>query len=309
LIGRIRFRSLSAIRVIRSATDRVRIMHEDRLNRIRHVALDLDGTVYEGDTLFPWTRPALETLQNLGVRYTFLTNNSSRSAVDYQDRLGRMGIPADHLEVHTSGQAAIRYLAARHPDVRRLFVLGTPSLGRELASAGFLVAGDSPDEAVDAVVVGFDTTLTFERLCRAAWWIRRGKPFIATHPDRICPTDRRTVLVDCGSVTAALREATGRAPDAVVGKPDPRMLDGILEAHALAPGELAMVGDRLYTDIPMAREAGALAVLVLSGESTRVEAEAADPPPDVVVENLGAFVEDLRRTRVDSSRPREAGEG
>jgi NagD protein len=285
------------------------MVHDDRLNRIRHLALDLDGTVYEGDTLFPWTRPALETLGKLGVGYTFLTNNSSRSAVDYQAHLGRMGIPAHRPEVHTSGQAAIRYLVARRPDVRRLFVLGTPSLRREVASAGFGVAGDSPDEAVDAVLVGFDTTLTFERLCRAAWWIGRGKLFVATHPDRICPTDRPTVLVDCGAVTAALREATGRAPDAVVGKPDPRMLDGILEAHALAPGELAMVGDRLYTDIPMAREAGALAVLVLSGESTRVDAEAADPPPDLVVENLGAFVDVLRRTRADPPRAREPGEG
>jgi len=280
----------------------------DRLSRIRHVALDLDGTVYEGDTLFPWTPSALATFGNLGVRYTFVTNNSSRSASDYETHLGRLGISANRTQIHTSGQAAIHYLARRLPEVRRLFILGTPSLRREFLAAGFVVAGDSPDEDADAVIVGFDTTLTFERLCRAAWWIQRGKPFIATHPDRICPTDRPTVLVDCGSVTAALCEATGRAPDAVVGKPDPRMLDGILEAHGLEPSGLAMVGDRLYTDVLMARNAGALAVLVLSGESTRVEAEAADPPPDIVVENLGAFA-DMLQTRVDGRRRFEPGEG
>jgi NagD protein len=271
----------------------------DRLNRIRHVALDLDGTVYEGGTLFPWTLPALATFGKLEIRYTFLTNNSSRSAVEYRAHLGQLGIPADLTQVHTSGQAAIRYLADRHSEVRRLFILGTPSLRGEFAAAGFVLAGETATDEPDAVIVGFDTTLTFERLCRAAWWIQRGKPFIATHPDRICPTDQPTVLVDCGSLSAALREATGRAPDAVVGKPDPKILAGVLETHGLEPFELAVVGDRLYTDIQMARAASALAVLVLTGESTRDESETADPAPDLVVENLGAFAEALLRSRVD----------
>ena len=117
-------------------------------------------------------------------------------------------------------------------------------------------------------VVGFDTELTFARLCRAAYWISKGKPFIATHPDRICPTDQPTVLVDCGAICAALEQAAGRGPDVVLGKPDPCMLRGILSRHALAPEQLAMVGDRLYTDMAMARRAGALGVLVLTGETT-----------------------------------------
>src|SRR5207302_5346002 len=104
--------------------------------------------------------------------------------------------------------------------------------------------------------VGFDTTLVFSRLCRAAYWIKQGKPFIATHPDLVCPTDYPTVLVDCGSVCAALEKAAGRSPNAVLGKPDPGMIAGILERHNLAPAELAMAGDRLYTDMEMARLAG-----------------------------------------------------
>ena len=121
----------------------------------------------------------------------------------------------------------------------------------------------------DAVVLGFDRTLTFERICEAAWWISRGKPYLATHPDMICPTNEETVLVDTGAVIAALAKATGRKPDVIPGKPDPRMLDGICKRHGLKRNELAMVGDRLYTDMAMAQRAGALGVLVLTGEATR----------------------------------------
>jgi len=110
------------------------------------------------------------------------------------------------------------------PAVRRLFVLGTASMSRELASAGFVLSADSASDVPDGVLVGFDTDLKFARLCRAAYWISKGKPFIATHPDRVCPTDRPTVLVDCGSICAALKEAAGRGPDVVLGKPDPCML-------------------------------------------------------------------------------------
>ena len=108
------------------------------------------------------------------------------------------------------------------------------------------------------MLVGFDQTLTYARLCRAAWWITQGKPYFATNPDRVCPTDQPTVLVDCGSITAALQTATGCAPKAVLGKPDPAMLEGILRGHHLAAEKLAMVGDRLYTDMAMARRAGAV---------------------------------------------------
>jgi NagD protein len=176
-----------------------------------------------------------------------------------------------------------------HPQARRLFVLGTSSLCREIADGGFILAKDDPRDEPDAVVVGFDTSLTFSRLCRAAYWIKQGKPFIATHPDRVCPTDEPTLLVDCGSICAALTKATGREPDAVLGKPDPIMIRGILERHELVADQLAMVGDRLYTDMVMASRAGALGVLVLTGETTAAEAARTEIPVDVVVADLQAF--------------------
>jgi hypothetical protein len=117
-----------------------------------------------------------------------------------------------------------------------------------------------------AVVVGFDMTLSYDRLCKAAYWISTGLPFIATHPDMVCPTDQSTVLVDCGAICACLTAATGRWP-VVLGKPDPAILLNLCVRHAVAPEEMAMVGDRIYTDIVMAQKAGAVAVLVLSGEA------------------------------------------
>ena len=268
-----------------------------RLRRIRHVALDLDGTIYRGTSLFPSTLPFLKLLEALGIGHTFLTNNSSRSTRDYLAHFESFGLKLSEDQLMNSTQSTVQFLRESMPGVRRLFILGTPSLIEELRAVGFISTADDATDEPDAVVVGFDTTLVFSRLCRAAYWIARGKPFIATHPDRACPTDQPTVLVDCGSLCAALEKATGRAPDRVLGKPDPAMLRGILQRHALSADELAVVGDRLYTDMAMARSAGVLAVLVLTGETSRADLDPAGSPADLVVPGLGEFGEQLRLAR------------
>jgi HAD superfamily hydrolase (TIGR01450 family) len=260
-----------------------------RLRRIRHVALDMDGTIYSGQRVFSCTRPFLSSLERLGIGWTFLTNNSSKSVADYVKHLRGMGIAAQPGDFFTSTQATIRCLQESLPKVRRIFVLGTQSMRREIAAAGYRLTADSGDDEPDAVVAGFDTALRFSRLCRAAWWIKTGKPYIASHPDFVCPTSEPTVLVDCGSVCAALHAATGRWPDIIPGKPDARMLRGILHRHGLKPDELAMLGDRLYTDIVMARRAKALAVLVLTGEATRADTARSKTKPDLVLPDVGEF--------------------
>ncbi len=267
------------------------------LRNIRHIALDMDGTIYSGGTLFEATGPFLALLGELGIGYTFLTNNSSKSLKDYLVHLRNFGIEATEDQLYTSTQATLEYLREELPAVRRLFVLGTTSLRQEMAAAGFELTKDDPTDEPEVVVVGFDTTLTFSRLCRAAYWIKQGKLFIATHPDRTCPTDQPTVLVDCGSICAALAQATGRTPQAVLGKPDPRMIRGIARRHSLAPEHLAMVGDRLYTDLAMARRAGVFGVLVLTGETTATAAARHSPPPDLVVASLAEFGAQLRAAR------------
>lgn len=259
-------------------------MEMQRLESIRHVALDMDGTLYRGSTLFDFTPPFLDRLRELGIGYTFLTNNCSKSVQDYLLHLGRLGIDATEDQIYTSGLCAIDYLRREIPRAQRLFVLGTASLFREMRNAGYYIT--APDDEPDVVVVAFDTALSYERLCKAAWWIRQGKPFIATHPDRNCPTDQPTVLVDCGAVTACLQLAAGRPPDAVLGKPDPSMLRGLLERHQLEASQLAMVGDRLNTDILMARRTGALGVLVLTGETTREDVCGSADAPDLILPSV-----------------------
>jgi NagD protein len=176
-----------------------------------------------------------------------------------------------------------------------LFVLGTPGLHDEFAGAGFGIVDAEPD----AVVVGFDNDLTYQRLALTAYWIARGLPYIATHPDRVCPTDRPIVLPDCGAICALLESATGRQPDAIPGKPNPAMLQSIFDQHGLSPGEVAVVGDRLYTDIRMALDAGAVAVLTLTGETKQSDVDAADEVsrPDIIIADLNEFTRLLQDAR------------
>jgi NagD protein len=262
-----------------------------KLCAIRHVALDMDGTIYMGSRLFPWTKDFLTRLTAMGIGYSFLTNNPSKSIADYLAKLAGMGIEASREEMYTTALATIDYIKSCHPQARRLFILGTPSMTAEFVAAGFVAISDSTDDRPDLLVVGFDLTLTYEHLCRASWWASQGIPYVATNPDRVCPTDLPTVLVDCGSICKCIEHATGRIPDITLGKPDPTMLSGIMEHYGLQPHEIAMVGDRIYTDIAMARNAGAFGVLVLSGETTGEIAAATDPQPDLTVPSLKEFGE------------------
>ena len=270
---------------------------KQRLAGIRHVALDMDGTIYMGNALFPFTIPFLRRLREMGITYSFLTNNPSKSLDDYLLKLHKMGIEATEEEMYTTTVATIDYLKAHYPSARRLFLLGTPSMISQFEKAGYISTADSADDVPDVVIAAFDMSLVYSRLCRAAWWIAQGLPYIATNPDRVCPTNERTVLVDCGSICRCLEHATGRRPDITLGKPDPNMLIGIEQQKQLQPEQIAMVGDRIYTDIEMARNAHAFGVLVLSGETTLEVAQAAPHQPDLIVENIGELASLLALAR------------
>lgn len=263
--------------------------HEElmsKLRRLKHVALDMDGTIYMGATLFPYTKPFLAGVKELGLGYSFLTNNPSSSIADYLAKLARLGVAATEEEMYTTALATIDYIKTHYPEAKRLFMLGTPSMITEFEKAGFESAADDPNDRPDVLVVAFDKSLVYERLCRAAWWISQGVPYIATNPDRVCPTDQPVVLVDCGSICACLTHATGRTPDITLGKPDPNMLSGILHRYGLESDEVAMVGDRIYTDIEMAHNANAFGVLVLSGETTLDIADAAPKQPHLICDSI-----------------------
>jgi NagD protein len=281
---------------------------KEKLSKIRHLALDMDGTIYMGTTLFPFTIDFLSEMKANGIGYSFLTNNPSKSVADYLKKLEGLGIEADEENMYTTSLAAIDYIKSHYPSAKRLFLLGTPSMISQFEKAGFESCADNPDDVPDVLVGAFDMTLEYSRLCRAAWWASQGIPYIATNPDRVCPTDQRTVLVDCGSICKCIEHATGRKPDITLGKPDPNMLKGILERHGLKPEEIAMVGDRIYTDTAMAHNAGAFGVLVLSGETTLETADAVaedartNPapeffPPDLICRDIKELGELLLASR------------
>ena len=269
----------------------------ERLRKLKHFALDMDGTIYLGATLFPYTKGFLGGVKEMGLRYSFLTNNPSASLDDYLAKLAKLGVVAEREEMYTTSIATVDYIKTHYPEAKRLFLLGTPSMISEFEKAGFVSTAESADDVPDVVVVAFDKTLEYDRLCRAAYWVQQGLPYVATNPDRVCPTDQPTVLVDCGSICKCIEHATGRKPDIVLGKPDPNMLTGVQSRYGVRADEVAMVGDRIYTDIEMAFNAGAMGVLVLSGETTLEVADKAPRQPDLIAENISVLGELLARSR------------
>lgn len=269
-----------------------------QLSQIRHVALDMDGTIYLSNTIFPYTIAFLKRLTDMGITYSFLTNNPSKSLADYLHKLEIMGIPCEPEQMYTTTIATIDYIKANYPQARKLFLLGTPSMISQFEEAGFISTADDPDDVPDIIVASFDMNLEYSRLCRAAWWISQGVTYLATNPDFVCPTDQRTVLVDCGSICRCLEAATGRKPDVTLGKPDPNMLSGICRRMNLEPSQIAMVGDRIYTDIAMAHNAGAFGVLVLSGETTLEVAKQAERQPSLICRDIEELGELLAQSRL-----------
>ena len=251
------------------------------LRNIKLFLLDLDGTFYLGPRLFPWSIPFMQTLHEQGRDHLFLTNNSSASRAYYAEKLTRMGFATLPEEIFSSTTATIIYLK-RHSPQAKLYVLGTPMMEMELQDAGLTLVQDEPD----IVVLGFDQTLTYAKLKTACYWLRKGKMYLATHPDINCPTEDEPIP-DIGAMIELIAASTTRRPDVIIGKPNPPMIDAVFERLPYQRHEVAMVGDRLYTDIQTGINAGIVSILVLSGETTRVMYDAWGQRADFVFAHLG----------------------
>lgn len=250
--------------------------------------LDMDGTIYLGDRVFDCTLPFLSLLKEQGKHYIFLTNNCTRNRYAYLTRLEKMGIPVEPDGVFTSGEATTIYLNKQKPGAR-IYLLGTPSLEEEFREAGFVLT----DQDIDYAVLGFDTDLTYEKLRKLCDFVRYGTPFIATHPDFNCPTDGG-FIPDVGSMLALVEASTGRRPDYIVGKPNRGIIDALCEKNGLRHEDIAMVGDRLYTDIAVGVNAGITSILVLSGESTTEDLAKSAVKPDYVFDDLSGITASIR---------------
>ena len=253
----------------------------------------MDGTLYLGDDVYPGARELMDALSARRKKYVYLTNNSSRAGTDYITRLRRLGFPCEKENVFTSGMATALYLNQQYPDAS-VYLAGTRAFYRELQEYGIRLVNDESGhtdaDIVDVVVQGFDTELTYEKLERACHFLRRGAVFLAANPDWVCPMPDDEVLPDCGSICSLLTASSGVKP-IFIGKPNRNMIDVISVQTGIPNERICAVGDRLYTDIAVAQNAGAVSLLVLSGETNISMVDASDRKPDLILQSVKDLLE------------------
>ena len=269
------------------------MLNTEKLNNVKLFLLDMDGTIYLSDTLIDGADDFLDTLTEKNRDYLFLTNNSSKDSLDYVAKLEGLGINVKPETVLTSGHATIKYLHAQQPEQQpSVYLLGTPSLERQFRDSGVRLVNDT-DETPDYVVLGFDTTLTYDKIWKACDFLNNGVKFIATHPDFVCPLKDRHGMPDTGAMIRMFEAATGKEPE-VIGKPNRYMVDLIAAERGLDKSEIAIVGDRMYTDIRMGMDSGIVSILVLSGETTEAMiAENDSIKPDYVFASVAELATKL----------------
>ncbi len=255
--------------------------------------LDMDGTIYLDENLFDGTVDFLNYVKEIGGRYIFMTNNSSKSVDKYIEKLARMGIDATEEDFVTSVNATIPVLEAAN--YKKIYAFGTESFKQQLRDAGLPIT-DKLEDGIDCLCLGFDTELTFGKLEDACILLNRGVDYIATNPDWVCPTWYGSVP-DCGSISQILQTATGRLPR-FIGKPQPEMVYLSMEKTGFTREQTAVMGDRLYTDIACGVNAGIGTVFVLSGEGTMEDVEKSDIKPECIFKNIREFLNYLRENKL-----------
>ena len=237
------------------------------LQQAKYFIFDMDGTFYLGDQMIPGAGDFAHSLAAFGLEYRFYTNNSSNSAAVCQEKLRKMDFEATLEEIILSSDVAADYLNGHCPGAR-VYLLGNERLTEDMLRAGINLVEEQPD----LVLLGFDTTLNYEKITKAANWIAAGLPYYATHPDRNCPVTGG-FLPDTGSMIALFEASAGRRP-VVFGKPERFTVDYLLKRLQCEPEQLVFVGDRLETDIAIGARHGIPSVLVLTGVTTREAYEA-----------------------------------
>ncbi len=253
------------------------------LDGIKIVFLDLDGTIYIGDKLIPGATDFLNRCEEKGVQRFFLSNNSSKSVTEYLAKLHGLGIPAEANDVLLSTHDLLSWLGKE--GVTETFLVGTDGMRSMLEEVGISTRSSEPQY----VVLGYDTQIDYEKLATASIHLHNRVPLVASHPDMVCPSPDGG-LPDVGAYLALFKATTGVEPTHICGKPNAGMILHKIEELGLQPSECAMVGDRLYTDMEMAEKAGVVGVLVLSGEATLDDLEAAPQTPAVVVNSVAELL-------------------
>jgi len=256
--------------------------------RFGGIVFDMDGVLFRGRQAISGAPEAVARAREAGLKASFLTNNSTRHRRTYVDKLRALGIPAGPADVMSSAYAAALYLRdelAGRPATA--YVVGGRGLEEELREVGLRITdGTGP---VDFVVVGMDTSFTYEKLYRAQQAIVQGAQFIATNTDPVYPTETG-FQPGGGAIVAALEACVRRPPDLIVGKPRPVGVQMLVRAWDLPPECCALIGDQIGTDIVAGNRAGVYTILVLTGISSREQAQLAqgEEKPEGIFEDVGA---------------------
>lgn len=259
------------------------------LTVIKALILDMDGVLWKGDQPIGNLSATFERVNALGLKFTFVTNNATRTVQQYAQKLRGFGVETKPEQIINSSVATARYLRQRFPNGGNVFVLGETGLVETLAEQGFRHA----DHDVLAVVAAMDRQLTYEKVRRATLLIRGGALFVATNPDRTFPTPEGLVP-GAGAIIALLETATDAHP-IIIGKPSPDMYTFALERMCVKSADTLVVGDRLETDIAAGQKIGCWTALMLSGVTTLQQSHTWSPPPDIIVENLPVLLEKFPR--------------
>lgn len=253
--------------------------------KIKCFILDMDGTIYLGNELFPFTKDFLKKVEDTGREYYFFTNNSSKSQQAYIEKLEKFGIKIAKKQMMISSHVIIKHLK-EHYEGKSIYVVGTPSLIQEFKYFDMNLTEEDPD----IVVLGFDTSLTYEKLSKACHYIRNECTYFGINPDWNCPMEGGRFIPDCGSMAKLIEASTGKFPE-FFGKPSKHTLDYMIKETGYEPEEIAIVGDRLYTDIAVADQSNVTSILVLSGESTGEDIRTSKVKPDSIFEDLSGITE------------------
>ena len=242
--------------------------------------IDLDGTVYIENELVDGVTTFLNNINNQNNNYYFLSNNSSRSKEDYVDKMKKMGIEIIEDQMILSTDGLIEYLIKSK--IKDVFVVCTRSMEKSIAQMSIETQSNQPEY----VVVGYDTELVYDKLRRAAIFLNNGVKLLATHCDIVCPS-KEGPIPDIGSILALLEKSTNKKPEKVFGKPNIEMIEHILKQENVEPDEIIIIGDRLYTDMELAKRIGCDFILVLSGETTLEDLDNIQDIPDLIVNDVG----------------------
>jgi HAD superfamily hydrolase (TIGR01450 family) len=264
-------------------SDRVFSGLYSKIADIDNVLLDLDGTLYVGDRAVANASLAIDDLRRLGKKIYFFSNNSSKIKAEIVTKLETLGIQASDSQIVLSTDGLIEYL--KKEKVENIHVLGTNAFKKVLLDEGFCIDSDKPEY----VVLGYDTELTYQKLCTACRYLNEGVDMIATHCDNFCPTEHGPVP-DIGSMIEMLKVTTGKSPVKVFGKPNAEMVEPLISAYSIDPKRTMIVGDRLHTDIRMASNFNCYGMLVLTGDTSRDQVEGAEDRPDFVINSIGDLV-------------------